>query len=317
MGGLVARHYLELLDGWRDCRALITFGTPFRGSPQSLEYLANGYKLYGMELADVMRTFTSTYQLLPAYEVVHVGGTPRYIHEAGAIPHVSARRAEDAYRFHEAILRAVEGRAEREPYRLIPVVGNGQKTLQSAVLADGRLTSDVAVPSGVDRLLADGDGTVPRLSAIPHEFSDDFRGYFLAEKHASLQNHVQTLNDLRERLRQLQVRNLKAIRGPDASAATVGRPALRLDLEDVYLPGEPVALKVEVCNTPRDYGGVHGTIEAIDQGGEHLQVEWVRGEGAWVATPSLPPGLYRLSVSTRQQGPGAPPDVHDLFEVGG
>src|SRR5262249_20237833 len=34
MGGLVARYFLEVLkgDNWKDCRALITFGTPHRGS---------------------------------------------------------------------------------------------------------------------------------------------------------------------------------------------------------------------------------------------------------------------------------------------
>nr|MDJ0572732.1 lecithin--cholesterol acyltransferase [Pleurocapsa sp. MO_192.B19] len=32
MGGLVSRYHLEVLGGWQDCRALFTFGTPYRGS---------------------------------------------------------------------------------------------------------------------------------------------------------------------------------------------------------------------------------------------------------------------------------------------
>ena len=32
MGGLIARYFLECLDGWRDTRTLVTFGTPYRGS---------------------------------------------------------------------------------------------------------------------------------------------------------------------------------------------------------------------------------------------------------------------------------------------
>jgi pimeloyl-ACP methyl ester carboxylesterase len=44
MGGLVARHYLEILDGWKDTRALVTFGTPYRGSLNALNFLANGLK---------------------------------------------------------------------------------------------------------------------------------------------------------------------------------------------------------------------------------------------------------------------------------
>jgi hypothetical protein len=32
MGGLVSRYFLECLEGWKDTKGLITFGTPFRGS---------------------------------------------------------------------------------------------------------------------------------------------------------------------------------------------------------------------------------------------------------------------------------------------
>jgi triacylglycerol esterase/lipase EstA (alpha/beta hydrolase family) len=32
MGGLISRYYLEVLEGWVDCKALFTFGTPYRGS---------------------------------------------------------------------------------------------------------------------------------------------------------------------------------------------------------------------------------------------------------------------------------------------
>src|SRR5436309_12067703 len=42
MGGLVSRHYLECLDGWRNTRALVTFGTPYRGSLKAVGTLANG-----------------------------------------------------------------------------------------------------------------------------------------------------------------------------------------------------------------------------------------------------------------------------------
>jgi triacylglycerol esterase/lipase EstA (alpha/beta hydrolase family) len=32
MGGLVARYFLEVMGGWKDTRALISFGTPYRGA---------------------------------------------------------------------------------------------------------------------------------------------------------------------------------------------------------------------------------------------------------------------------------------------
>ncbi len=70
MGGLVARYYLEAQNKWPDCRALITFGTPYRGSLNALNFLANGYKLLKVELTELIRSFTSSYQLLPIYEAV-------------------------------------------------------------------------------------------------------------------------------------------------------------------------------------------------------------------------------------------------------
>lgn len=44
MGGIVARLYLELLEGWRHTRALISLGTPYSGSVNALEFLANGFR---------------------------------------------------------------------------------------------------------------------------------------------------------------------------------------------------------------------------------------------------------------------------------
>src|SRR5262245_50232865 len=43
MGGLVSRYFLEVLEGWRDTRVLVTFGTPYRGSLNAVGFLANGY----------------------------------------------------------------------------------------------------------------------------------------------------------------------------------------------------------------------------------------------------------------------------------
>jgi alpha-beta hydrolase superfamily lysophospholipase len=42
MGGLVARYFLECLDGWRDTRRLVTFGTPYRGSLNAVNFLVHG-----------------------------------------------------------------------------------------------------------------------------------------------------------------------------------------------------------------------------------------------------------------------------------
>jgi triacylglycerol esterase/lipase EstA (alpha/beta hydrolase family) len=43
MGGLVSWYFLEVLGGWRDTRRLITFGTPYRGSLNAVDFVANGF----------------------------------------------------------------------------------------------------------------------------------------------------------------------------------------------------------------------------------------------------------------------------------
>ena len=49
MGGLVSRYYLEVLGGWRDTRRLITFGTPYRGSLNAVDFIAHGFtRFFGL-----------------------------------------------------------------------------------------------------------------------------------------------------------------------------------------------------------------------------------------------------------------------------
>ena len=107
MGGLVARYYLEVLEGWRECKALITFGTPYWGSMNALDYLANGYKKVFLDLTELMRSFTSVYQLLPIYRVVRANGTYHNVSELQDIPGVDQQRAQEALAFHRKIEEAV------------------------------------------------------------------------------------------------------------------------------------------------------------------------------------------------------------------
>ena len=83
MGGLVARYYLEALEGHRDARALITFGTPYRGAPQALEPLVNGMRKGWLDLTSMIRSFTSVYQLLPIYQCIDTGTHWRRVTELG------------------------------------------------------------------------------------------------------------------------------------------------------------------------------------------------------------------------------------------
>ena len=323
MGGLVVRYFLEVLEGWRDCRALITFGTPYRGSLNALNFLANGYKRLFMDLSEVMRSFPSMYQLLPIYPALRVGEDYVRVAEAGRVPGVEAAWAEDALAFHREIEAKVdEHRKDHEyldkGYVIVPVVGTRQPTLQSAVLAGGRLTPGVELPSWIDPLLADGDGTVPRASAIPIELSDAYRDSFVPERHGSLQRNRAVLDDVRGRLEQMQVRGLGEIRAPEESPAAGERPAIAVDLDDLYVAGEPVMLRARLINVQGSPGPLRARIESVDApiAAAAPALEFTEAAEGWtLALEELPPGLYRAEVRGAKAGPLAPPPVHDLFEV--
>jgi hypothetical protein len=319
MGGLVARYYLEVLEGWRNCRALITFGTPYRGSVDALNYLANGYKKLFIDLTEVMRSFTSVYQLLPIYKVIKVRQEYQRVAETEAIPQVEKARAEQALAFHRDIEAAVnrhwQDAVYRDQYKTIPIVGTRQPTLQSAELTEGRLTVSRAIPAWIDPLLQDGDGTVPRLSAIPIELSNEYRDTFFAERHSSLQANDQVLTALYERIKQMQTRGLSVIRGPSISPDQAEKAAISLELDDVYWADEPVVIKAQLINSREDPGKLMARIEPVGMTGVPVEVDFQETEAGWVLPLELTPGLYRLEVRTRQAGPLAPSPVHDIFEV--
>jgi hypothetical protein len=202
MGGLISRYYLEVLEGWRDSRALFTFGTPYRGSLKAVNFLANGYKQQFLALTEVMRSLTSIYQLLPIYEVVKVGETYKRIAKADGIPNIDKSKAQDALAFHREIETAVKQHLKLEEYRqsftLVPIAGVQQPTLQSAILQNGKLTASEDLPNVLQNRfdLSDSDATVPQVSAVPIERSKKFDNFFIAEQHGALQNQKQVLENL-------------------------------------------------------------------------------------------------------------------------
>ncbi len=86
MGGLISRYFLECLDGWRDTRTLVTFGTPYRGSLNALDTLVNGKKIKFFDLTELARSFTAIHQLLPTYPCYDDGGGRARVRRRGGHP---------------------------------------------------------------------------------------------------------------------------------------------------------------------------------------------------------------------------------------
>ena len=243
MGGIVARYFLEVLQGWRDTCTLITFGTPYRGSLNAVGFLANGYaKTVGplnLDFSEIIRTFTALYQLLPTYPCIDKGdGQLVRIGETTGLPNTDPVRAANALAFHHEIRDAQEANSREETYRsqgyaIFPIVGVEQPTFQSAGLVRGKLELRSTL-EGKDN---GGDGTVPRTSATPIELNALRREMYAAEAHASLQNFAPVLT---------QVTGIVTGKDIDWNAYEApGLTTLGLNVQDVYAAG-PVDIEVKM-----------------------------------------------------------------------
>jgi len=315
MGGLVSRYYLEVLDGWRDCRALLTFGTPYRGAVNAISFIANGYKESFLDLTTVLRSCPSVYELLPIYRAVQENGTWRRTSE-GTLPNAVTDYVAAAAEFHREIKRAVEAHLKdpeylEHRYRIFPFVGVAQPTLQSATFDGNSLRASIDLPDGIDEVLEGGDGTVPRISATPIELSDDQRETFFGERHASLQNNRYALDDMRERIKQLQSKGLGNIH---ATWKAGKPPVISLGLDDLYLREEPVVFHASVIG-----GSVPGLIARIESATtQTTEQSFVATDSGWsLRLEGLSAGLYRVRVSSATGGETQPTPVQDVFEIAG
>jgi hypothetical protein len=313
MGGLVSRYYLEVLEGWQDSRALFTFGTPYRGSLQAVNFLANGYKQLFLDLTEVMRSLTSIYQLLPIYKVININGEFHRIAEVDNLPNIDKLKAQDALAFHREIEAAVERHLKNEEYlrsfTTVPISGVHQPTLQSATLLDGKLTASEDLPAVLQNRsdLGDGDGTVPKVSSIPLERSQNLDNFFIAEQHGGLQNQAQVLDSLLNTLRISQY-SLSDVRAPQT--------AIGLSLDDLYLADEGIAMRARLIGLPNSATKLKADIQAVTGDRPSLSLDFVEQEKEWVlAIDDLPAGLYRVEVKAENTGEQAPSPVHDVFGI--
>jgi hypothetical protein len=303
MGGLVARAFLELYDGWRMTRTLITFGTPFRGAVNALDFLANGFEKgvgpFKLDLTRLLGSMTSVYQLCPIFPCVDTGtGKLVHAHTVESLPEgvVVERLTAAREGFHDAITAAVERNGGYGRYAIHPIVGIFQPTLSSATVRGSRLTAVRA--AGVDG----GDSTVPRVSATPIELADQPVGTFATDKHGSLQNLDSVLT---------QIAGLLTFQST-AHAKGDLFSGFELDLPDAVAPGE------ELRFSARTLGGSDAIaidVKDADSGQEVRQLTVTAdGEGHFdgVVDP-LPPGVYRFELRDASLANLSP--VSDLFVV--
>ncbi len=289
MGGLVSQYFLEVMGGWKDTRALVTFGTPYGGSLNALGYLANGFSEgvgpLKVDLSSTLASFTAVYQLLPAFECIDRGdGKLERIGEIDDVNGVDPARAKAALAFYREIKDAREANAKDAAYQaggyeIYPIVGLAQPTFQSATLSAGKLTLQRKL--GVTDYA--GDGTVPRFSATPLQLSGAHREIYLAEQHGSLQNFEPGLVNLLGVLTGLEI---------DLSQFFFAAQTLSLDIDDVY-GAEEVTLRA----TPSVEAPIDAKIFDAQSGALVKDLALAPENDVYVARTSLPPGAYRAKVT--------------------
>jgi hypothetical protein len=293
MGGLVARYYLECLEGWRYTRKLITFGTPYRGSLNALDFLSNGYgkTFAGFNVADLsalMRSFTSVYQLLPRYPCVDMGdGAMRRPGEVRGLPNIDPAKAAASLAFHHELDRAIRANAESKEYKAYqvhPIIGTDQPTKQSARIRAGRLVPFNEL-NGADE---SGDGTVPRPSAIPlgPKPDDDLAfgraALFVSGVHGSLQNLPQVVAQVSYVLLE-----------PKFEAYRPASEAFSLGVDDAYLVGEPVRIR---CDAGTMTPGALLIVEEAATGKQIFKRNLVPQSNEPTSVELLPVGTYRAAL---------------------
>ncbi len=291
MGGIVSRLYLEQFDGWRDTRTLITFGTPYAGSVNALDFLVHGlgkkWGPFGIDLSGLLRSFTAAYQLLPSYRCL--AGA-----DGGWLPLDDpgvdwSDTAVDPARLRAAIglARELRGQVDRRiaasgpGYDVRPVIGDFQPTRCAARKAGADVQILTERGPGEDG----GDGTVPTLSAIPHELLQGWRNAaFAGQRHGSLQNDDAVLDHVGGLLR----------RREEVDVFPAQRNPVTLVVEDI-VADEPLTVR---ARTTDPGARLLATLAPVGAGEPTRHPLTGTGDG-WqqVTLAQVPAGDYRVTVS--------------------
>jgi hypothetical protein len=301
MGGLVARFWLGPLRGARYCRALITLGTPHRGAPKALDWLLNGVRvgpgpvaaLTSSLLADaaaVLREWPSIYDLLPRYRAVRdeESGIDHYPHELGSASF--QKSSQTGFDMHREIETAWDALDPVQRPEVLALFARGHATPSRAVLRGGRVRVTKADAEWLPNVGWRGDGTVPAMSAIPIEVSDDARARrAVADRHGPMATCAAALDVLRE----YEAEPFGSLRGD-----TPERPWLGLELDEVIAAGQPFTVGAELLGTT-DVEGATAWLRVAPEGNpaaaEPLRMTGT--DGRWgIRVPGLAPGTYRIGV---------------------
>jgi hypothetical protein len=341
MGGLVARHWVDVEDGWRSVRRIIAIGTPYLGSIRALDVLYFGLDLrsYGLPLHDltpIARTLTSLYQLLPQYPSIRTFAGHLVSPFEVRIPTFDHQKMERARQFHRDLVDHHHRTRAQPGYSAMAstvIAGVGQPTVEEARLLPNGMLS---VEQDVFEQDADGDGSIPRFSAEA-ETHGSFQSHsiYVPQLHGALASDPAVHFHLGELLREgrsdahpdriplprFTLRRLADGRlrvHADALSLHVARP--------YYRAGQTIELRVAARTATGDPFDARAVklrlgVEAAGSVAKRarvlaLRASPIRGRPGWFAAKlkAPAPGTYRVTAASTDRLLSTFP-VSDLFEV--
>ena len=229
--------------------------------------------------------------------------------------------------FHDEIDDAADANQNNSTYRntfvTCPIVGVQQPTMQSAELMNGVISTSELLPTWLsDRShLADGDGTVPQVSAIPVQMGDIEALSLvdhIAEKHGALQNQPDVLLNLLKGIQSAQTASLEDVRGSLKTVARGKRSGLKgigLSLDDLYVVKEPITMRAKISGDA-SFNSLTAEITCVSHDRPAITCNFTAENGNWsVTTDALEAGLYKVKVQTDNTSADAPNPVRALFEI--
>lgn len=291
MGGLVARYYVECLEGWRTTRRLFTVGTPHRGSLDALGCLINGYaKSIGPLHVDAtlpLRSFASVSQLLPTFACIETGEEMLHPSDGtlgGLLNGTFLEGAVSAAGFHKELAMAARSNRGIDGYddRYLSAIASArQPTFQSARL---RGSTVELLQTFEDRDLG-GDGTVPMVSAVPPEM-DPMAVTHVWGRHSRLTSE--------QGLQEHMLGALRAGRAPmDRFRSDIGQKQVRLDLDDACQAD--VGFDIVASLDDMSEQTLSAEAERLDDGTK-VRTTLHRSGGRYVGPITLPEGAWRIGV---------------------
>ncbi|MFK4810960.1 hypothetical protein ACI3KW_12190 [Devosia sp. ZW T5_3] len=291
MGGLIARHFVEVMEGWRTTRATFAISTPFSGSGNAVSFLADGMTQWWLpqrlkDSINAIRGMDSVYQLLPTTTFIKdTDGGLHHVHDS-SIANIDAGRARAALDFHAEMTGAANSNASIDAYAsrrgsLRTVIGTEQPTFGFAALQS---TGVVTCENSDDDRLLWGDGIVPRRSATPPEVGEEV-ATFVPTRHAVIPSHAMTIAHIRNAIAGLPEVSLRDRGGVGTISLTIG---------DIYPAREPVRMTA-ATGTPTQYLDL--SITGLDQSAIRFTTRMYPKDGMFTWEGALEPGSYASAVS--------------------